>query len=187
MTTIKKASMLATVSLLLASSAFAAGGNASTAGIAKSVVHDTNNHAVRNTFDNCVVTKWDSSVNECNDLAKLLNVYFDFNKSTLNAKEKAKLDALAKALKGSKEIASIDIAGYADTIGKNSYNTKLSAKRAANVKAYLAKKGIKARKTSVESFGEDKPVANCDASLAKKELIACLAEDRRVEIKLNTK
>lgn len=185
---IKKASLLATASLLVATSAFAAGGQAgSMSAVAKSVVRDSNNHVVRNSFDNCVVTKWDSASNECNEIAKMLNVYFDFNKSTLNAKEKAKLDALAKMLKGSKEIESIDIAGYTDTIGKNSYNSKLSAKRAANVRAYLAKKGIKARKTTVESFGEEKPVANCDASMAKKELIACMAEDRRVEIKLNTK
>lgn len=185
MITLKKASLLATVGLLIVPAAFA--GEISTA---KSVVRDSNNNVVRNTFNNCVVTKWDVASNECGDIAiskELLNVYFDFNKSTLNAKEKAKLDKLAKLIKGSKEVESVDIAGYADVIGKDGYNKKLSSKRAAAVKAYLAKKGLKARKVSVEALGSSKPVTTCDQGLAKQELVACLAEDRRVEIKLNLK
>lgn len=184
---LKKASLLATVALMFAPAAFAGG-------VYKEVAHDTNGHIVRNTFGNCVVTQWDSKNNECTgekaplELSKeQLTVYFDFNKSTLNAKEKAKLDGVAKILKGSKEVANIDIVGYADQIGKTGYNKQLSAKRAQTVKAYLSKKGVKARNVKVESFGAAHPVTNCDASLAKKDRIACLAEDRRVEIKVNLK
>lgn len=183
MITLKKACLLATVSLMLApASVFAAE-------TAKDVVKDTNKNIVHSTNGNCVITKWDAASDECTgkkpEISKeLLNVYFDFNKSTLNAKEKTKLDTVSKLIKESKEVETIDIAGYADSIGKNGYNKKLSAKRAETVKGYLAKKGLKTRKLTVESFGESKPVTACDANLAKKDLIACLAEDRRVEIKL---
>ena len=182
MITLKKACLLATVSLMLApASVFAAEA-------VKDVVKDTNKNIVHSTNGNCVITKWDAANDECTGKVaiskEMLNVYFDFNKSTLNAKEKTKLDNVSKIIKESKEIETVDIAGYADSIGKNGYNKKLSAKRAETVKGYLAKKGLKTRKLTVESFGESKPVTNCDANLAKADLIACLAEDRRVEIKL---
>lgn len=187
MITLKKASLLATVALMFAPAAFAGG-------VYKEVAHDTNGNIIRNTFGNCVVTQWDAKNNECTgeksplELTKeMLNVYFDFNKSTLNATEKAKLDIVAKVIKGSKEVANIDIIGYADKIGKNGYNKSLSTKRAQAVRSYLAKKGVKARNVKIVSFGATKPVTNCDAGLAKKEMIACLAEDRRVEIKVNLK
>ena len=188
MMTIKKTTILATVALLLSSPAFAADAF-------KSVVHDSNGGIVRDTNGGCVLTQWDAKNNECTgekaksdieELTKeLRTVYFDFNKSTLNAKEKAKLDKVAKLIKDSKAVESVDISGYADTIGKSSYNKKLSAARAASVKAYLAKKGLKTNKVTVEAFGEEHPIAKCDPALARKELIVCLAEDRRVEIKLN--
>jgi len=183
MTTLKKASLLATIGLLLVPAAVSASSEI------KSVVHSTNGNVVRSTDGNCVITQWDAKSNECGMqiTEEMRNVFFDFNKSTLNAKEKAKLDTVAKLIKGSKEVASIDIVGYADKIGKPSYNKALSAKRAAAVKNYLAAKGLKTRKLTVESFGDTKPVTNCSSSMAKADLISCLAEDRRVEIKLNLK
>jgi outer membrane protein OmpA-like peptidoglycan-associated protein len=183
MITLKKACLLATVSVMLSpASVFAAES-------AKDVVKDTNKNIVHSTNGNCVITKWDAASDECSGKVagltkEMLSVYFDFNKSTLNAKEKTKLDSVSKIIKESKEIETVDIAGYADSIGKDGYNKKLSAKRAQTVKSYLAKKGLKARKLTVESFGESKPVTKCDANLAKADLIACLAEDRRVELKL---
>ncbi len=187
MITLKKACLLATVSFMLSpASVFAAEP-------VNDVVKDTNKNIVHSTNGNCVISKWESTTDECtgkkvaNISKDMLNVYFDFNKSTLNAKEKTKLDTVAKLIKESKEVEAIDIAGYADTIGKPGYNKKLSAKRAETVKSYLSKRGLKTRKLTVEAFGESNPVAQCDPNMAKKDLIACLAEDRRVEIKLVTK
>lgn len=183
MITLKKAHLLATVSLLLApAAAFAAD--------TKDVVKDTNSNIVHSTNGNCVYSKWDAASDACSGIKmpeinkELLNVYFDFNKSTLNSKEKSKLDTVSKLIKESKDVQAVDIAGHADSIGKSSYNKSLSARRAESVKKYLARKGLKTRRLTVESFGESKPVTNCDPSLAKKDLIACLSEDRRVEIKL---
>ena len=188
MINIKKVAQLAVVGAMLAPAAFA--------GQFQDVVHDTNNHVVKNTFGNCVLTKWTSDSNECTggkvDLRNLSkewrNVYFDFNKSTLNAKEKAKLDQLSQTIVASKEVENVDLTGYADVVGNTAYNKRLSMKRAQTVKSYLATKGLKTRRVKVEGMGESQPVTNCGYVEGKKataEQIACLAEDRRVEIFLN--
>ena len=184
MITLKKACLFATVGLMLSPASVLA------AETLRDTVKDTNRNIVHSTNGNCVYSKWDAMGDECSEVKapeinkELLSVYFDFNKSTLNSKEKTKLDTVSKLIKESTEVKAIDIAGYADSIGKNGYNKNLSARRARNVKTYLAKKGLKTRKLTVEAFGESKPITNCDANLAKKDLITCLAEDRRVEIRL---
>jgi outer membrane protein OmpA-like peptidoglycan-associated protein len=189
MINLKKASLLAAVGVMLAPAALLAADR-----MAHDVVKDGRHNVVLNSHGNCVVTKWQSASDECSGVSRLdvrnltreqRTVYFDFNKSTLNSKEKAKLDGLAKAIAASKQVESVDIVGYADKIGKPSYNKALSMKRANNVKAFLSAKGLKTRNVRVEAMGEDKPVTQCDDKMPRKELISCLAEDRRVEIMLN--
>lgn len=180
----KKACLIATVGALFAPAAMAA--------MYQDVVKDARGNVVMNSFNNCVLTKWDSNRNDCVgskvDLRRLdkemRTVYFDFNKSTLNAKEKAKLDSLSKLIVAAKDVESVDMVGFADQIGDAGYNKRLSTKRANTVKSYLAAKGLKTRKVRVEGMGETKPVTNCNHS-ERKQQIACLAEDRRVEIEFN--
>lgn len=184
MNNFKKACLAATACVMFAPAAFA--------GVYQDVVKDSHGNVVMNSFNNCVLTKWDSASNECTgskaDLRRLdkemRTVYFDFNKSTINSKEKAKLDSLSKLVKAAKDVESLDVVGYADQIGDDGYNKRLSTRRAENVKAYLAAKGLKTRKVRVEGMGEAKPVTNCNHS-DRKAQIACLAEDRRVEIEFN--
>lgn len=144
---------------------------------------------------NCVQTKWQTSEDICGaqeakkELFKMSReartVYFDFNKSTLKASEKAKLDNLIRALRGAKEVTSVDIVGHADEIGSNSYNQQLSRRRAQTVRSYLAASGVKTRKIDVRALGESQPVTKCADTLPREERIACLAADRRVEIEFN--
>lgn len=192
MLTITKASLLATASLMLGTSAFAATGY-------HDVVKDARGNIVHSTNGNCVYTQWENNTDECNPAApakrdvrarltkEQRTVYFDFNKSTLNAKEKSKLDEVSRIIIESKEVENVDIVGYADMIGKSSYNKKLSMKRADTVKSYLAAKGLRTRNVTVEGLGESNPVTNCNANMSRDQLIPCLAADRRVEIKLNVK
>lgn len=188
MNNFKKACLVATACAMLAPAAFAANNT-----MANDVVKDKNGTVWVNTFNNCVETKWQSAGDECkgqsSDIRKLSRdqrtVYFDFNKSTLNSNEKAKLDALSKLIVNAKEVESVDIVGYADMIGKPAYNTALSKKRANTVRSYLKGKGLKTRKTRVEGLGETNSITKCDDKMPRNELIACLAEDRRVEIELN--
>jgi len=191
MINITKAALLATVGVMLVPAAsFAA------TGAYHDVVKDARGNVVTSTNGNCVITQWESNVDECGGKVRHIStrltkeqrtVYFDFNKSTLNAKEKAKLDEVSKIIIDSKEVASVDIVGYADMIGKSSYNKKLSVKRAQTVKSYLATKGLKTKNVRLEGLGEANSVTHCDPKQDRKELIACLAGDRRVEIELNVK
>ena len=188
---LKKASLLATIgAMLIPAAAFAADVDM------RDVVHDARGNVVTSTDGNCVRTMWESNMDECGGkmkrpFAKLSKeqrtVYFDFNKSTLNAKEKSKLDEVSSILTSSKEVESVDIVGYADKIGKPSYNKHLSKKRADTVKAYLAAKGLKTRNVRVEGLGEANSVTHCDSKMDRKELISCLSPDRRVEIEVNVK
>lgn len=155
---------------------------------------DKNGQPIWDARGNCVYTKWATDSDVCGkpakrDLLKLSKedrtVYFDFNKSSIKASEKAKLDSLIKAVKGSKEVTSVDIVGHADEIGNNSYNNKLSRKRAEAVKSYLWANGVKTRKVDLKAVGESQPVTSCDPKQPREALIACLAADRRVEIELN--
>ena len=186
----KKVSLLAAAGVMLSSPAFAVHTGY------HDVVKNTGGNVVHSTNGNCVITRWESGVDECRggkrDIRSRLTieqrtVYFDFNKSTLNAQEKKKLDEVSKIIIDSKEVESVDIVGYADMIGKASYNKKLSQKRAATVKSYLATKGLRTRNVNVQGLGEANSKTTCNESMERSELIRCLAADRRVEIELNVK
>lgn len=160
------------------------------------VVRGTYGDIVLSTNGNCVYTMWPSRVDECGGHARhrfskltqeQRTVYFGFNRSTLNAHEKRKLDEVSSILLSSKEVSSVDIVGYTDKIGKSSYNKRLSLRRAETVKSYLARKGLRTRHVRVEGLGETGSYTHCDAKMSRKELIACLAPDRRAEIEVNVR
>jgi OOP family OmpA-OmpF porin len=110
---------------------------------------------------------------------------FDFNKATLRAEGKAKLDDVAA--KSNQLVLEVVIAvGHADRIGSPAYNQKLSEKRAAAVKDYLVAKGIPANRVYTEGKGSKQPVtkpAQCKGAKSAK-VIACLQPDRRVDIEI---
>lgn len=111
---------------------------------------------------------------------------FDFDKAVLRAEGKSKLDKLAADIKGIK-LEVIIAVGHADRIGKDTYNQKLSERRAAAVKDYLVGKGVEANRVYAEGKGEKQPVTGdkCGKSDVKsKKLIECLQPDRRVEIEV---
>lgn len=160
-------------------------------GSQQDVARDQSGKAVMDARGNCVLTQWASNTDSCAharlDLSREeLTIYFDFNKKSLKASERAKLDHLIKVIKQSKSVESVDIIGHADRIGGSSYNQKLSAERAKAVKKYLAGHGgIRTRNIDVKAVGSSEPVAECSSNESRDALIKCLAEDRRVEISLN--
>jgi OOP family OmpA-OmpF porin len=110
---------------------------------------------------------------------------FDFNKSTLRAEGKAKLDELVSKAKAIK-LEVIIAVGHADRIGTDAYNQKLSEKRAAAVKEYLVGKGIEANRVYTEGKGKKQPVTKADQCKGgkSKKVIDCLQPDRRVDIEV---
>ncbi|MCK0535383.1 MULTISPECIES: OmpA family protein [unclassified Anaerobiospirillum] len=76
-----------------------------------------------------------------------------------------------------------NVTGYSDRIGNPDYNQKLSERRAAAVAEVLVAKGVAQSDISASGLGSTAPVSTgCDDKMARKDLIKCLAADRRVEI-----
>ena len=115
------------------------------------------------------------------------DVLFDFGKSSLKPAGKTALDDLyGKIQAETPKDGTAVVIGYTDRIGSDKSNQVLSEKRAKTVADYLIGKGIPAGKVTTEGRGEAESVTGtqCDSVKAKKKLIACLAPDRRVAIKV---
>ncbi|MGN5138172.1 porin OmpA [Aeromonas sp. 164P] len=114
------------------------------------------------------------------------DVLFDFNKATLKPKASEALDNLYSQIESARPKDGVStVIGYTDRIGSDSYNQKLSEQRAQTVANYLVGKGIPASKVNVEGRGKASPVTGDSCvSKSKRELIVCLAPDRRVEVKV---
>lgn len=182
------------ITLMLSSNSYASNN--------RDVVQDERGNLVVNSFGNCVRTKWQSASDACapaprkvaepikpikaRSLSKEeLSIYFDFNKSNINAESRRKLDRLADILRSDSEVKAAEIVGFADRIGSNDYNLKLSEKRANAVKNYLAKKNyFNTNVAEVRWLGETAPVTKCADNLKRAELIDCLGQDRRVELEV---
>jgi OmpA-OmpF porin, OOP family len=111
---------------------------------------------------------------------------FDFDKANLKPEGKQALDDLVSKLEGVK-YDTIVVIGYADRIGSDAYNRKLSMRRAESVKSYLVnEKSIAADSVFTDGKGEANPVTGdtCKGDKKTKALIACLQPDRRVEVEV---
>lgn len=110
---------------------------------------------------------------------------FAFNKATLTAEARAKLDAevIAK-LKDFGDIRYLNVNGHADRLGTPQYNQRLSQKRAEAVRAYLISKGTDAARIEVFGFGKTLPVKSCPDEKMRAALIECLAPNRRVVVEV---
>ncbi|GLQ95037.1 OmpA family protein [Dyella acidisoli] len=99
---------------------------------------------------------------------------------------RTQLDALAAHLLGEKDrIAHINVVGYTDRLGSDAYNQVLSQRRAETVAKYLAAKGVPEELIGAEGRGKAEPVMQC-ADQARSKLIACLAPNRRVVVRVDT-
>jgi OOP family OmpA-OmpF porin len=104
------------------------------------------------------------------------DAFFDFDKAVLKADGKAKLDDLTSKL-GSLNLEVIIAVGHTDSIGSDTYNQKLSIRRAEAVKSYLVGKGVDAKRVYTEGKGEKQPVATNKTAAGR-------AQNRRVEIEV---
>jgi outer membrane protein OmpA-like peptidoglycan-associated protein len=85
-----------------------------------------------------------------------------------------KLYPLATLLKDEPQ-RNIVIEGYTDSTGDEVYNQKLSERRAATVRDFLASAGVDPGRVSVRGYGEEHPVASNENENGRR-------ENRRVEI-----
>lgn len=110
---------------------------------------------------------------------------FAFGKATLSPTGKKKLDEVVAKLKG-RSFDQILVVGHTDRLGSVALNQPLSLKRAQAVKDYLASKKIDDRLIRIAGKGSAEPVTTAKQCPGKggPKVIACLAPDRRVEIKV---
>jgi OOP family OmpA-OmpF porin len=105
---------------------------------------------------------------------------FDFDKAVLKEEGKAALQELAAGIKASgMKVEDINVTGYTDSIGSESYNQGLSVRRAMAVKDYLVSEGVNADIIDASGAGESNPVASNDTAAGR-------AENRRVEVEVGT-
>ena len=113
------------------------------------------------------------------------DMLFDFNKSTLRPAGRDALDTFVGKLRDISPETIMAI-GYADRIGSERYNQRLSEQRVASVKNYLVSKGVESARVYTEGRGETQPVTKAEDCTGPKsaKLIACLQPDRRVNIEV---
>lgn len=99
---------------------------------------------------------------------------FDLDSYQLRAETKENLAELSDALKEYDE-TNIIIEGHTDSQGTDSYNQRLSERRARSVSGYLAKQNVNAGRFTVRGYGEEKPVATNETAAGRQ-------ENRRVEV-----
>lgn len=105
---------------------------------------------------------------------------FGFDSAKLNPNQ-PKLDDIANVLNANSSIDNVVISGYADRLGSDKYNQKLSERRALSVKEYLVGKGVAANRLNAVGKGEANPVVECNDK-KRADLIKCLEPNRRVEV-----
>ena len=147
------------------------------------VARDNRFNVVTDARGGCVLTKWTSDHVGCITHKENTIVYFAFNSSKLSSKEKMELNHLVRDVQAFGQVVSATVVGYTDEIGSSAYNDKLSRRRAEAVRSYLSRAGVRTRDIEVRARGERRGDNACD-SKSGNERIACLAEDRRVEIHL---
>jgi outer membrane protein OmpA-like peptidoglycan-associated protein len=112
----------------------------------------------------------------------LNNIFFDFDKASLQQNSYAELKRVAQFLKRNPKV-SIELAGHTDIIGSRAYNLQLSKERAKAVYDYMIKIGVPTRRLSFKGYGPDKPIASNDTESGR-------ALNRRTEVvitKMKTK
>lgn len=100
-------------------------------------------------------------------------VNFAFDSANLSMDAKNNLDKLATILKNNPD-TNINVYGFTDSKGTDSYNQTLSEQRAASVKSYLSQQGIASSRMFSMGMGEADPVASNDTDMGR-------AKNRRVE------
>ena len=102
--------------------------------------------------DSILVASMFSEIEEDPQKTYIENIMFRINNSEITYFRK-NLDKLASYLKKDTD-CNIEIVGYADTQGPETYNLKLSAKRAHSAYSYLLKKGVNKNQLSYKGAGE---------------------------------
>ncbi len=109
----------------------------------------------------------------------LKNVFFDQGEAILRPTSYPELNRLAKLLKDVPTLK-IEISGHTDNVGSDTYNQKLSEKRAKAVVEYVKAQEIAPERLTYVGYGEAQPIATNDTKEGRQ-------QNRRVEFKVLSK
>jgi outer membrane protein OmpA-like peptidoglycan-associated protein len=90
----------------------------------------------------------------------LENIYFDFDNANIRADAHVALDRLVKLMKSDATLW-IVLGSHTDSRGNDTYNLKLSERRAASVVAYLVAKGVQKNRVEAKGYGETVLLNKC--------------------------
>ena len=93
-------------------------------------------------------------------LSQKESVRFAFNSAVLSKDAQAILDKFVETATGLKGGYAVEIQGFTDSTGAESYNIGLSERRADVVQRYLLSKGVPLYRISVLGLGREDPVAD---------------------------
>lgn len=118
---------------------------------------------------------------QVNQIFKLENIYYDFNKSEIRPDAATELEKVVTFLNDNPEIT-VELGSHTDARGSDKYNEKLSDRRAVAAVEYIISKGINAKRITAKGYGEQKLVNRCGNG------VECTDEEhqqnRRTEIKI---
>lgn len=111
---------------------------------------------------------------------------FGFDSDELGGHGRDELNALARKITAHQgDVKTIRITGYTDALGSKSYNELLSQQRAHAVLRHLEDEGVPGGLMTAIGLGKTHPVkTDCDDSVGRDALVACLAPNRRVEVQV---
>ncbi|HEX4596108.1 MAG TPA: OmpA family protein [Bryobacteraceae bacterium] len=107
-------------------------------------------------------------------IVNMSDVLFDFNKYTLRPAAREKLAKISGIILSHPGLR-LEVDGYTDSIGSESYNQKLSEQRADQVRTYLISESLPSDIIVSKGFGKENPVASNDNSAGRQ-------KNRRVEM-----
>lgn len=114
------------------------------------------------------------------DVIKLnQKVFFKYDKSDILPQSFPLLNEVATILKDNPTIK-IRIEGHTDSRGSDSYNKKLSDRRAASVRTYLTNQGVDGSRMTSAGFGEERPIEDNATDAGR-------AANRRVEVHITAR
>jgi outer membrane protein OmpA-like peptidoglycan-associated protein len=118
------------------------------------------------------------------------NTWFSFDKLTFTSgksdKSKDQLSNINEILKAYPALK-VKIGGYTDSVGKADVNKKISGERAKAVMAALVGMGIAADRLEAEGYGPEHPKCEKPATADAKDVDACNAQNRRIDLSVRAK
>lgn len=113
------------------------------------------------------------------------DVLFPFDSSAIGSEGIEIISTIVKKLANNgKKHSKIVINGYADNIGSDNYNMRLSERRANAVKDILIRNGVPDKDITTVAKGSSEPIVFC-AQKDKQERRKCLSPNRRIVLTIN--